>query len=98
MAKTPEQLYELVKQDPRGCTSQKMEKLLTAWGYQSGKTSRRNKNIQVWSCGESTLTLHRPHGRTMKIGAVKQALAEIDKVRALRAKASRPGGSDTTTN
>ncbi len=82
MAQTPEKLLELVKQNLRGCTPLEMEKLLTAWGYQSGKTSRRNKNIQVWSCGESTLTLHRPHGRTMKIGAVKQALAEIEKVRA----------------
>jgi hypothetical protein len=96
MAKSPEQQYEIVRQDPRGCTLQKMERLLEAWGFERGKRSRRNENLRAWSCGEITLTLHKPHGRTMKIGAVKQALTEIDKVRALYRKAD--GSGDDTAN
>ncbi len=95
MAKSPERLYELVRQDPRGCTLQQMEKLLLAWGFQRGKRSRKNDNLRAWSCGEVTLTLHKPHGRTMKIRAVKQALAQIDLVRALR---SQVDSADETIN
>ncbi len=96
MAKSPEKQYEIVQQDPRGCTLQKMEKLLEAWGFERGKRSRRNDNLRAWSHGEITLTIHKPHERTMKIGAVKQALAEIDKVRVLYRKAGSSG--DDTVN
>ncbi len=94
MAKTPERQYETVQQDPRGCTLQRMEKLLEAWGFKKGKRSRNN-NLRAWSHGEFTLTIHRPHGRTMKIRAVKQALTEIDKVRALHQKREGRDGDGT---
>ena len=83
MAKTPERLYELVQQDPRGCTLAQMEKLLTAHGFEGGRRSRNGKT-RVWAYLHVTLTIHKPHERTMKIRAVKQALAEIDRAVALQ--------------
>jgi predicted RNA binding protein YcfA (HicA-like mRNA interferase family) len=95
MPEENQRLLSELRTKKHSCTSRLAEEALKAWGFRQGRSKGHS---QVWNYKHVTVTLHKPHGKHMKAGAVAMVIRKIEEAAVVQQEEKQQQGANPHVN